>query len=401
MTREDYVGLHVARWREIAGLTQQQLADTVGVTREYISMIENGARAVTKRSLLVGLADALGVTVTDLLNPPSESRFRSAEDMVMQNAAASVRKALDGGSPDRPRAADELTSAAEGVIVARMQCDYPTLARELPKVIAEARELANNAPEQRVRYAGLDALVKACVFGSFAMKTIGEVDLAMRLAERAQTAAGKLGRPVHAAAARMAIAQVLMATGLREQALNVALTGAHELQDHLDCNSGRAWYGELHLQAALSSASLGRASDAATHLNEADETAQHTVTDSWHREMTPANVAIWRIGVALENGEPERAPEYARRVDPTQVHTPQRLARLHIDSGRGYYAIDKPDLAVRSFLRADDISPQEVRRRGAVREIVGQIVRDARRGTGSEELRVLAGRLGINPLTSD
>lgn len=395
MSREDYVGLRVARWRDIAGLTQQQLADAVGVTREYISMIENGHRAVTKRSLLIGLANTLGVSVTDLLAQPAP---RSRDDMVMQSAAAAVRVALDGTSATRPRPADQLTGAAETVIIARMQCDYPTLASELPKVILEARELANNATEQRARYAGLDALVKACVFGAFAMKTIGEVDLAMRLAERAQLAAGKLGRPVHAAAARMALAQVLMATGLRERALDVAVTGAHELQDHLEDNAARAWYGELHLQAALTSASLGRASDAATHLSEADETAQHTVADAWHRECTPANVAIWRIGVALENGEPERAPEYARRVDPTQVHTPQRLARLHIDTGRGLYAAGQPEPAVRAFLRADDVAPQEVRRRGTVREIVGQMVRDARTAGGSSELQQLAQRLAIDPL---
>ncbi|WP_133305761.1 helix-turn-helix transcriptional regulator, partial [Micromonospora sp. MW-13] len=35
----DYIGLRVASWRDTAGMTQQQLADRVGVTASYISMI--------------------------------------------------------------------------------------------------------------------------------------------------------------------------------------------------------------------------------------------------------------------------------------------------------------------------------------------------------------------------
>lgn len=63
----DWIGLRVARWRDVAGMTQQELADRVGVSAAYISMIEHGRRAVTKRSLLISLATALGVRVEDLI----------------------------------------------------------------------------------------------------------------------------------------------------------------------------------------------------------------------------------------------------------------------------------------------------------------------------------------------
>lgn len=52
--------------RERAGLTQQQLAEKIGVTQQTIWYYENGRREM-KSSVLVELSNALGCTVSDLL----------------------------------------------------------------------------------------------------------------------------------------------------------------------------------------------------------------------------------------------------------------------------------------------------------------------------------------------
>lgn len=103
------------------------------------------------------------------------------------------------------------------------------------------------------------------------------------------------------------------------------------------------------------------------------------------------------MGVAVESGTPERAPERARRVDRSQVRSANRRCRLHLDAGRGWYAAGDQERAILAFLEADNASPAELRSRPSVREIVGQMVRDARRW-GSSELRDLAIRIGIDPL---
>jgi transcriptional regulator with XRE-family HTH domain len=59
-------GPAVARWRELAGMTQQDLADRVGMSRSYISQIERGGHPICRPSLLAGLAEALGVTVPQM-----------------------------------------------------------------------------------------------------------------------------------------------------------------------------------------------------------------------------------------------------------------------------------------------------------------------------------------------
>lgn len=116
------------------------------------------------------------------------------------------------------------------------------------------------------------------------------------------------------------------------------------------------------LHAALSGASLGK-TELHNHYAEAVHAAAHTDADPWQVEFSASNVAIWRVSIALEGGEPERAPEYVRRVDRTLVRTAQRRARLHLDAGRGHYLISQPHQAVQAFLAADDNAPSEVRLR--------------------------------------
>jgi transcriptional regulator with XRE-family HTH domain len=396
MARTDWIGLRVARWRDIAGMTQQDLADRVGVSSAYISMIESGKRAVTKRSLIIALATALGVRVEDLTAQPQQPRNRA--ELAVYSAAPAIRRALDddydGPLPD----VDEVARRVAAVARARMACDYTTLAALLPSLVAETRRLiAEPSTERR----GLALFVQTAFAGATGLKSMGHVDLSMRLAEHAQRAAQDLGEPTETAAAAFAVAQVALTGGSQRRSLAVAAAAANDLGD-TSTGDDAIWYGMLRLHAAISAASLGRAAESTAHVAEAVAALPRAADgpDRWHQEFTAANIGVWRIAIALENGEPERAPEYARKVDRTQLRTAQRRARLHIDAGRGLFLAGRSDQAVRQFLEADQISAQELRSRPIVREVAGQMIRDARR-QGSAELRELAVRLGIDPLDPD
>lgn len=52
-------------WREYRGLTQQQLADTAGISKPYLSQIETGKRKGTM-GILSAIAKALNVSLDDL-----------------------------------------------------------------------------------------------------------------------------------------------------------------------------------------------------------------------------------------------------------------------------------------------------------------------------------------------
>jgi transcriptional regulator with XRE-family HTH domain len=53
--------------RAVLGLTQNALARRAGVSQAYLSQVEAGRRVRVSATILLQLADALGVTVTDLM----------------------------------------------------------------------------------------------------------------------------------------------------------------------------------------------------------------------------------------------------------------------------------------------------------------------------------------------
>ena len=62
------IGIKVARYRKQRGLTQEELANTVGISYSYITQIE-APKVVKKMSLevLFDIADVLKVDIKDLL----------------------------------------------------------------------------------------------------------------------------------------------------------------------------------------------------------------------------------------------------------------------------------------------------------------------------------------------
>jgi len=62
-------GKRIRQLRALKGLTQEGLAEAVGVSTDFISLIERGQRAPSFENL-EGLAEALGVKVADLFDFP-------------------------------------------------------------------------------------------------------------------------------------------------------------------------------------------------------------------------------------------------------------------------------------------------------------------------------------------
>ena len=82
-------------YRKNKGLTQQEVADKIGMSLSGYSRIEKGSRAVSVETLQK-LADLYNVTVDDLLNDKETPAFGRPAPEAVQNAAAKP------AAPDKP-----------------------------------------------------------------------------------------------------------------------------------------------------------------------------------------------------------------------------------------------------------------------------------------------------------
>ena len=390
------IGFNVRRRRTVAGLSQRQLAERIGKSREFVSQLEHG-KPLDKQSTLIALATALNCDIIDLTGQPYPPTAHA--DLALIAAVPLIRTALDDpeGEPPEPRSLRELDLDTDRAMSARMNCTPAELGQYLPGVLTDTRHLWYRNGD---RDAG-QLLVRALVTGSLGLKPAGYIDLALRMAELADQVARAHGDPVCVAAAQFALAQAALAVGNGPRSARLAA----EAVDRLDqltrvgglppqmLNEVLAWMTMLHLHAALSEANLGTG-DPSGRLAAADVASRTVVGNPWRMEATAANVEVWRIGITLETGNPDLVPGLIRRIDQSQLLTPQRKARMWLDAGRAAPQTGDPETAIRYLLRADAAAPGDLRQRPTAVGIVADLITTSR---GSEELLDLANRVGVDP----
>ena len=67
MSRAKLLGQNIKKYREAKGLTQNELAEKVDLSREYIADIERGLKNISLRKLYI-IADTLNIRCSDLIN---------------------------------------------------------------------------------------------------------------------------------------------------------------------------------------------------------------------------------------------------------------------------------------------------------------------------------------------
>jgi transcriptional regulator with XRE-family HTH domain len=380
MYQEQFIGAQVAAWRRRRGMSQRMLAGFAGISQPYLSQIETGSRPVERRSTVVALAEALQVSVAELVGEQSaltDSARARAGLSVPAIRAAIIRRRVGETRPSNGASVD-------AAVAAITTADYVALGPMLPGLIGSA-----TGPDLvRVGYAAM-----------WYLNHMGYVDLACGMADLALAEAQRDG-----SAAWLGIAEYVRACSLPPETalLSAELAGraADGLQPAVADPRVRQAYGLLHLRAALKAAGAGDASVATAHLDEAaNEAATLGEPADGHGLCSlafgPMNVALWRMAIHVDLGEPDAAISTAQGVDPRRTPIPYRQAGYWVDLGRALAGVKRDDDAVMALLRAETACPQWVRLRPEVRDTVNVVLRRSHRRAIPAPLRRAAQIIGI------
>ena len=94
------VGVRLKRAREVMGLSQEQVAENIGVTGHMVWFWEAG-RSIPRADRLIRLATLYGVTVDSVLGQEARS---TDQDALFEEADLALRSASDQLTPEDVRA---------------------------------------------------------------------------------------------------------------------------------------------------------------------------------------------------------------------------------------------------------------------------------------------------------
>lgn len=391
------IGQQIRMYRGVRGLTQQQLADTVGISKAAIANYESGYRPVDSRQLLYDLAAALQVTVGDLTG--------HAEDKINPRLAAfyaqvpAIEAALMAAGDDDTyplRSVNDLVDDTRRIVIERGDMEYDAIGAILPRLITDLYR-HTRADNEQTQLRAWDMLTGVTFGTALTLKALNNASLAWIAARACEEAADKTGDVGGRAAAVYVKSQIQLATATATEAAHRTVThGIEELREDL-VHSGPAdteLAGMLHLHAALTTAVTH--GDPQDHLAEASAlTSRIGDSTRYGLYFAEPNVNVWKMSVANEWQEYGKALKISNSFDPESIRLTERKYRYYMEVGRAHAYADDHRLAMHALLRAEHIDPQRARANTNVREVVGYMMRSAQRSLADGELGRLARRVGV------
>ncbi|MFF8359519.1 helix-turn-helix domain-containing protein [Streptomyces chartreusis] len=403
MTTNLTIGERVAWYRRRRGMPQEVLAGLVGRTVDWLSKAENNRLELDRLSVIKSLADALDVSLGDLLAEPTlmdwtqDSGTRTVP--ALRSALMNYRQLtplLGLPTEGEPTQLEELRSNVAEVMDAYQASRYGFATRRLPLLLTDAL-IAAQAYEGTDREQANELLALTYQSAAMVLGKVGEVDLAWIAADRGLGAAQQSGNPAVTGSLFRSVAHCLLTTGRFDAAVQLVGDAADYLRPGLTGASPDflSIYGTLFLAGSMAGARADDRSTVREFLAEADQAARQLGRDANHMwtAFGPTNVDIHRVATAGEMGDMQVAIDLGPQIDTSSLPT-ERRTRHNIEVARALSAHNRIDDALAMILEAESWAPEQVRSHYLARELALTWVRN-HRGQPSQAMAGLADRLHV------
>lgn len=388
------MGKRLRQIRQARGKSQEVVAGLAGISAAHLSRLENGERALDRRSLIAKLAAALDVAPSEITGVAAITAAGEPEDDLALNE---VRLALLAVTMGEPRG-ESLPSARLSVRVtqvleAQRHCRYVEVGHALPALIRDLHTTLSQHRDER-HVLPLVALTHVQGTQAWLMDLGGPIDLAWQAAALAQHAAERLDDDMARAVSAFGVAFGLLGAG----AFDLAADAVARVSPGVQTSEAMQVTGMLSLTSSLIAAAAGDHAGRVAALDHASELAERTGDGGnalWFG-FGPSNVGVWRMSVALEAGEHVEAARIATTVNPEALPSPTRQAAYWREYGRALARVPRRhDDAVVMLRRAEKISPARIHRHPFMRSVLGELLAKAKRDAVGRELRGMAHRAGL------
>lgn len=402
MTSDLTLGERVAWYRQRRGMSQEVLAGMVGRTADWLGKIENGRLDLDRLSVLRSLAEALDISLADLIAEPSllEWTAESGRQTVpaLREVLMDYRSLLGMGQTvvEQPPTLEQLRADVDNLWDAYQASRFGFVIHQLTLRLPPARTAVEAADgDDRAVAKGRLALMYQVAAST--LTKLGESDLAWTASERGLDAARASDNPVVIGSLLRSISHSLLSTGAHADAVRVTHDAIDFFVPHLQRPSTAmlSVYGTALLAGAMAAARSDDRGTTREFLEAASDAAKRLGSDQnklW-TAFGPTNVAIHRVSTAMELGDVQIALNLGPHLD-TMSMPVERQVRHSLEVARALTKANRRDEALSTVLTAEQCAPEQVRYHFLTRNLVQSWMR-TQRGKPPLHLAQLATRLHL------
>jgi transcriptional regulator with XRE-family HTH domain len=406
MTENLTIGERVRHYRLRRGIPQEALAGLVGRTEDWLSKVENNRIDLDRLSVIRRLADALDVTIGDLVGEPTlldwstDSGTRTVpalRTVLMDYQQVTPLLAAPNTHNGEPPTLEVLRGDISEVFDAYQASRYGYVTGRIPLVLSDAMHAARTTEHaDQGRAQGLLALAYQCAVA--VLTKLGETDLAWIASERGLAAAHQADDPLILGSLFRSVAHALHATGRFRAGVQLTEAAAGVLQPYFSTRTDEVLlsiYGSLFLVGAVAASRADDRPATTAFLTEAQDAADRLGRDAnllW-TAFGPTNVMIHRVSTAMELGDVQIALDLGPHVDTSGLPV-ERQVRHAIETARAYSARNRRDDALAVLLDAEQLAPEQIKHHTISRQLVLSWLRN-QRSPRNTRLDQLARRLHL------